>query len=79
MLKLDRRMLLRTGSAAVGAAALAPAVPPLARAPQTGKRAQPSFYRLKLGTLEITVISDGMVEFPAETLFGDRAGTQEAC
>jgi glyoxylase-like metal-dependent hydrolase (beta-lactamase superfamily II) len=73
MLMLDRRMLLRAGSAAVGAAALAPTVPALAHAPQTVERAQPSFYRLKLGTLEITVISDGMLEFPAETLFGNRA------
>jgi hypothetical protein len=73
MLMLDRRMLLRAGSAAVGAAALAPTVPALAHTPQTVKRAQPGFYRLKLGTIEITVISDGMLEFPAETLFGDRA------
>src|SRR5215831_16267025 len=73
MLMLDRRMLLRAGSAAVGAAALAPTTSALAHAPQAGKRAQPSFYRLKLGTIEITVISDGMLEFPAETLFGDRA------
>ena len=73
MLMLDRRVLLRAGSAAVGAAALAPTTPAQAHAPQTVKRAQPSFYRLKLGTIEITVISDGMLEFPAETLFGDRA------
>jgi hypothetical protein len=39
-------------------------------APVPVKRAQPS---LKLGTIEITVVSDGMLEFPAETLFGDRA------
>src|SRR3984893_5299186 len=71
MLMLDRRMLLRAGSAAVGAAALAPTAP--ARAPQAGKRAQPSFYRFKLGTIEITVISDGTLAFPAETLWGDRA------
>jgi glyoxylase-like metal-dependent hydrolase (beta-lactamase superfamily II) len=73
MLMLDRRMLLRTGSAAVGAAALAPNVPALAHAPQAGKRAQPSFYRFKLGTIEITVISDGTLAFPAETLWLDRA------
>src|SRR5580693_2878674 len=73
MLMLDRRMLLRAGTAAVGAAGLASTTPALAHAPQTVKRAQPSFYRLKLGTIEITVISDGMLEFPAETLFGDRA------
>src|SRR6202035_4758653 len=74
MLMLDRRMLLRAGSAAVGAAALAPTAPPaLAHAPQVGKQAQPSFYRLKLGTIEITVVSDGTLAFPAETLWGDRA------
>src|ERR1700730_1846805 len=74
MLMLDRRMLLRAGSAAVGAAALAPtAAPALAHAPQAGKRAQPSFYRFRLGTIEITVVSDGTLAFPAETLWGDRA------
>src|ERR1700730_10210781 len=74
MLMLDRRMLLRAGSAAVGAAALAPtAAPALAHAPQAGKRAQPGFYRFKLGTIEITVVSDGTLAFPAETLWGDRA------
>jgi glyoxylase-like metal-dependent hydrolase (beta-lactamase superfamily II) len=74
MLMLDRRMLLRAGSAAGGAAALAATtVPALAHAPQTVKRAQPSFYRLKLGTIEITVVSDGTLAFPAETLWGDRA------
>src|SRR5271170_4409385 len=71
MLMLDRRMLLRSGSAAVGATALAPAA--LARAPQPGKQAQPGFYRFKLGAIEITVVSDGMLAFPAETLWGDRA------
>jgi hypothetical protein len=70
MLMLDRRTLLRAGSAALGAAALAPAV---ARAPQAGKHAQLSFYRFKLGTIEITVVSDGTLAFPAETLWGDRA------
>jgi glyoxylase-like metal-dependent hydrolase (beta-lactamase superfamily II) len=74
MLMLDRRMLLRAGSA-VGTAALAgtATVPAFARAPQAGKQAQPSFYRFKLGTIEVTVVSDGTVAFPAETLWGDRA------
>jgi glyoxylase-like metal-dependent hydrolase (beta-lactamase superfamily II) len=72
MLMLGRRMLLHAGAAA-GAAALAPTVPALAHAPQAGKRAQPSFYRFKLGTIEITVVSDGTLAFPAETLWGDRA------
>src|SRR5258708_3171023 len=73
MLMLDRRTLLRAGSAAVGAAALAPTTSALARAPQMGKQAQPGFYRFKLGTIEITVVSDGTLAFPAETLWGDRA------
>jgi glyoxylase-like metal-dependent hydrolase (beta-lactamase superfamily II) len=45
----------------------------LAHSPQAGERAQPSFYRFKLGTIEITVVSDGTLAFPAETLWGDRA------
>ena len=73
MLMLDRRTVLRAGSAAVGAAALAPTAPALAHAPQAGKRVQPGFYRFKLGTIEITVVSDGTLAFPAETLWGDRA------
>src|SRR6266404_6619683 len=73
MLMLDRRMLLRAGTAAVGAAALAPTAPALAHAPQAGKQAQPGFYRFKLGTIEVTVVSDGTLAFPAETLWGDRA------
>jgi hypothetical protein len=71
MLTLDRRMLLRSGSAAVGVNALAPAA--VAHAPQPGNQAQPGFYRFKLGAIEITVISDGTLAFPAETLWGDRA------
>lgn len=70
---LDRRMLLRAGSAAVGAAALAPSVPGFAHAPQAAERPQPGFYRFKLGTIEITAISDGTLAFPAETLWRDRA------
>jgi glyoxylase-like metal-dependent hydrolase (beta-lactamase superfamily II) len=67
----DRRTFLRAGSAAVAATALAPIA--LARAPQVGKQAEPGFYRFKLGTIEITVVSDGTLAFPAETLWGDRA------
>ena len=45
MLMLDRRTLLRAGSAAVagGAAALAHTMPACAHAPQVGKQAQPGF------------------------------------
>jgi glyoxylase-like metal-dependent hydrolase (beta-lactamase superfamily II) len=76
MLTLDRRTLLRAGPVAVGAAALAPTA--VARAPQAGKPAQAGFYRFKLGTIEITVVSDGTLAFPAETLWGDRADDARA-
>src|SRR3984893_6955632 len=61
MLMLDRRMLLRAGSAAeaVGPAALTPPEPTVSRAPQVGKQAQPRFDRAKLGTNESTVVRDG--------------------
>lgn len=78
MCMLDRRMLLRTGSSAIGAALLAPIVPALALAPQAGKAAQPTFYRFKLGTIEMTVISDGTLAFPAETLWGTRSNEARA-
>jgi glyoxylase-like metal-dependent hydrolase (beta-lactamase superfamily II) len=71
MLMLDRQTFLRAGSAAVGAAALASTA--LAHASQAGKQAQPGFYRFKLGAIEITVVSDGTLAFPAETLWPDRA------
>src|SRR6202020_952222 len=71
---LDRRRLLRAGSAAVGAAALAPSIPALAaHTPQAAERPQTGFYRFKLGAIEITVISDGTLAFPPETLWLDRA------
>jgi glyoxylase-like metal-dependent hydrolase (beta-lactamase superfamily II) len=73
MLMLNRRMLLSASSAAIGAAALAATGPALAHAPQAGKQAQPGFYRFKLGAIEITVVSDGTLAFPAETLWGERA------
>jgi glyoxylase-like metal-dependent hydrolase (beta-lactamase superfamily II) len=76
MLMLDRRTLLRASSAAVAGGATAAfthTVPACAHAPQVGKQAQPGFYRFKLGAIEITVVSDGTLAFPAETLWGERA------
>ena len=65
------RRVFSTALLAGAAAAVAPTA--LARAPQPGKQAQPGFYRFKLGAIEITVVSDGTLAFPAETLWGDRA------
>jgi glyoxylase-like metal-dependent hydrolase (beta-lactamase superfamily II) len=70
---LDRRMLLRASSAAVAVGATSLAAPALARTPHVGQHAQPGFYRFMLGAIEITVLSDGTLAFPAETLWGDRA------
>jgi len=66
--------LLRAGSSAValGAAALAPPAPPSPCAP-SGQAGAACFYRFKLGTIEITVVSDGTLAFPAEMLWGDWA------
>lgn len=60
---LDRRMLLHGGSTAVGASALALTIPALAHASQTGKRAQPGFYRFKLGTIGTVVLRGGSIIF----------------
>jgi glyoxylase-like metal-dependent hydrolase (beta-lactamase superfamily II) len=68
----SRRQILTLGAAA-GIGAFATRASALAHAPQVGKEAQPGFYRFKLGAIEITVISDGTVAFPAETLWLDRA------
>src|SRR6476620_154559 len=65
------RRVFSTALLAGAAAAVAPTA--LAHAPEAGKRAQPGFYRFKLGTIEITIVSDGTLAFPAETPWGDRA------
>jgi glyoxylase-like metal-dependent hydrolase (beta-lactamase superfamily II) len=65
------RRVFSTALLAGAAAAVAPTA--LAHAPEAGKRAQPGFYRFKLGTIEITVVSDGTLAFPTETPWGDRA------
>src|ERR1700757_1679531 len=65
------RRAFSTALLAGAAAAVAPTA--LAHAPEVGKRAQPGFYRFKLGTIETTVVSDGTLAFPTETPWGDRA------
>ena len=65
------RRVFSTALLAGAAAAVAPTA--LAHAPEAGKRAQPGFYRFRLGTIEITVVSDGTLAFPTETPWGDRA------
>ena len=64
MTDLNRRHLL-AGAAATGAAALTGLGPITARAaaPQAGTQA-PGFYRYKVGTHEITVVTDGATTNP---------------
>ncbi len=56
---LSRRQLL-AGGAALAAAGLTSPLPALAKAPKTRTQA-PYFYRFKLGDLEATVVSDGVL------------------
>ena len=63
MTKLDRRSVL-TGAAATGAALLAPMATPRARAaaPPAGTQ-NAGWYRYKVGTHEVTVVTDGVNRF----------------
>jgi glyoxylase-like metal-dependent hydrolase (beta-lactamase superfamily II) len=70
MIQMTRRNLL-TSAAAAGAAAAAPlgaVAPAMAAAPPTGKQA-PGFYRYKVGTHEITVVTDGLSNIPLPDTF----------
>jgi glyoxylase-like metal-dependent hydrolase (beta-lactamase superfamily II) len=61
MTELTRRTLL-TGAAAAAAAPLATSLPAGAAAPPAGAQA-PGWYRYKVGSFEITVVTDGMGRF----------------
>src|SRR3954464_9434772 len=64
MTDVTRRSIL-TNAAAGGAAMLAPLIPSStqAAAPPAGKQA-PGVYRYKVGTHEVTVLTDGINTFP---------------
>jgi glyoxylase-like metal-dependent hydrolase (beta-lactamase superfamily II) len=51
------------GAAAARTATLAPTLPSQAAAPPVGKQA-PGFYRYKVGSHEVTVVTDGARAFP---------------
>lgn len=65
---LNRRHFLAAGAAA----ALLPAIPALARAPQAAAQV-PGIYRRKVGDIEITAILDGHVPLGAQAFAGDAA------
>ncbi len=62
-MELTRRHAL-AGAAAIAAAPLLPSMPAKAAAPVADKQA-PSFYRYKVGDIQVTVISDGKNYLPA--------------
>jgi glyoxylase-like metal-dependent hydrolase (beta-lactamase superfamily II) len=64
------------GLAAAGGALL-PALPAAAKAvPPAGVQA-PGFYRLKVGTLEVTILNDAMGALPAKMYSGDAASAEK--
>jgi glyoxylase-like metal-dependent hydrolase (beta-lactamase superfamily II) len=63
-----------TATAAVGATLVTP--PVHAAAPQAGKQA-PAFYRYKVGTIEITVVNDGVSRMPITDDFVSNASKAE--
>jgi glyoxylase-like metal-dependent hydrolase (beta-lactamase superfamily II) len=65
--ELSRRHAL-AGAAAVAAAPLLPSAQVRAAAPVADRQA-PSFYRYKVGDIQVTVVSDGRNTFPLEESF----------
>jgi hypothetical protein len=74
-MKLTRRHALVAG-AGMAAAPLLPAVSANASAPIADKQA-PSFYRYKVGDIQVTVVSDGKNVFKLEDSFITNAKKQE--
>jgi glyoxylase-like metal-dependent hydrolase (beta-lactamase superfamily II) len=60
------------GLAAVGGAVL-PALPAIAKAPPAAAQAA-GIYRVKVGTIEVTVLNDGTAALPTKFFSGDPAG-----
>jgi glyoxylase-like metal-dependent hydrolase (beta-lactamase superfamily II) len=78
MAKFTRRTML-AGTAAATAAAVSPrsiVAPARAAAPPSGKQA-PGFYRYKVGSYEITVVTDGARSFPLPDTFVNNAKKDE--
>jgi glyoxylase-like metal-dependent hydrolase (beta-lactamase superfamily II) len=75
---LTRRTLLAGAAAATAAPSLALWAPHFARAaaPPAGKQAA-SFYRYKVGSIEITVLSDGFARVPITEAFVPNAKVEE--
>jgi glyoxylase-like metal-dependent hydrolase (beta-lactamase superfamily II) len=74
-MELTRRHAL-AGAAAIAATPLLPSVPVRAAAPVADKQA-PSFYRYKVGDIQVTVVSDGKNVFKLEDSFITNAKKDE--
>ncbi len=74
-MELSRRHAL-AGAAAFAAAPLLPSTEVKAAAPVADKQA-PSFYRYKVGDIQVTVVSDGRNTFPLEDSFVLNAKKEE--
>jgi glyoxylase-like metal-dependent hydrolase (beta-lactamase superfamily II) len=75
MTALSRRRFL-TGAALAGAAGtLAPAAPAVAAAPPVARQA-PGIYRYKVGSIEVTVVTDGMRDAPLGSLVKNASADQ---
>jgi glyoxylase-like metal-dependent hydrolase (beta-lactamase superfamily II) len=62
MTEVTRRALVTGAAAAAAAAPLATSLPAVAAAPPAGAQA-PGWYRYKVGSFEVTVVTDGMGRF----------------
>ena len=74
-MELTRRHAL-AGAAALAATPLLPSMPARAAAPVADKQA-PSFYRYKVGDIQVTVVSDGKNVFKLEDSFITNAKKEE--
>src|SRR5712671_1406858 len=74
-MELTRRHAL-AGAAAIAATPLLPSMPVKAAAPLADKQA-PSFYRYKVGDIQVTVVSDGRSTLPLEDSFVTNAKKEE--
>jgi glyoxylase-like metal-dependent hydrolase (beta-lactamase superfamily II) len=63
MTELNRRNIL-TGAAAIGATAATSTAPPAQAAVPLADKQAPGFYRYKVGSNEVTVVTDGARSFP---------------
>src|SRR6202048_2503258 len=74
-MQLTRRHAL-AAAAGIAATPLLPSMPVRAAAPVAEKQA-PSFYRYKVGDIQVTVVSDGRTTFPLEDSFIPNAKREE--